>query len=205
VSSAASSGDWTGYYDGQGDREPRDLLLQALRSFDAEGRVGMAVDLGAGQGFETAELLRRGWEVLAIDAEEEGIRRLRERIPDEHADRLRTLVSPMQETALPPADLVHASFSLPFCPPEAFPDLWRRIRSALTPGGRFVGELFGDRDSWASDPDMTFHDASAARARFDGLELESFDEEEEDGEAFDGPKHWHVFHVIARRPARLLG
>ena len=162
----------------------------------------MAVDLGAGQGFETAELLRRGWEVLAIDAQEEGIRRLRERVPDEHADRLRTLVSPMQEPELPRADLVHASFSLPFCPPQAFPDLWERIRSALTPGGRFVGELFGDRDSWASDPDMTFHDASAARARFDGLELESFVEEEEDGEAFSGPKHWHVFHVIARRPLR---
>ncbi len=197
-----SSGDWTGYYDGQGDREPRDLLLQALRSFEAEGRVGVAVDLGAGQGFETAELLRRGWEVLAIDAQEEGIRRLRERVPDEHADRLRTLVSPMQEPELPRADLVHASFSLPFCPPQAFPDLWERIRSALTPGGRIVGELFGDRDSWASDPDMTFHDASAARARFDGLELESFVEEEEDGEAFSGPKHWHVFHVIARRPLR---
>ena len=197
-----SSGDWTGYYDGQGDREPRDLLLQALRSFEAEGRVGVAVDLGAGQGFETAELLRRGWEVLAIDEQEEGIRRLRERVPDEHADRLRTLVSPMQVPELPRADLVHASFSLPFCPPQAFPDLWERIRSALTPGGRIVGELFGDRDSWASDPDMTFHDASAARARFDGLELESFVEEEEDGEAFSGPKHWHVFHVIARRPLR---
>jgi tellurite methyltransferase len=200
VSSAASSGDWTGYYDGQGDREPRDLLLQALRSFDAEGRVGVAVDLGAGQGFETAELLRRGWEVLAIDAEEEGIRRLRERVPDEHIDRLRTLVSPMQEPSLPQADLVHASFSLPFCPPEAFPDLWRRIRSALIPGGRFVGELFGDRDTWATDPTMTFHDVDAARARFDGMDVESFVEEEEDGEAFSGPKHWHVFHVIARRP-----
>jgi SAM-dependent methyltransferase len=199
ASSAANSGDWTGYYDGQGDREPRDLLLRALRSFDAEGRVGLAVDLGAGQGFETAELLRRGWKVLAIDAEE-GIRRLRRRIPDEHADRLRTSVSPMQEPALPSADLVHASFSLPFCPPGAFPDLWQRIRSALRPGGRIVGELFGDRDTWALDPDMTFHDVPAARARFDGLELESFVEEEEDGEAFDGPKHWHVFHVIARRP-----
>lgn len=45
---------------------------------------------------------------------------------------------------------------------------------------------------------MTFHDADAARALFDGLELECF-VEEEDGEAFEGPKHWHVFHVIAKR------
>lgn len=46
---------------------------------------------------------------------------------------------------------------------------------------------------------MTFHDVNAARALFDGLELESFVEEEEDGEAFEGPKHRHVFHVIAKR------
>ena len=191
--------DWVAYYDEQGVREPRDLLLQALDSFDAEGRVGVAVDLGAGQGFETGELLRRGWEVLAIDAEEEGIRRLRRRISDEQAGRLRTRVEPMQDAALPPADLVHASFSLPFCPPASFPGLWDRIRSAIRPGGRFTGELFGDRDTWAStESHMTFFDAAGARALFDGLDVESFVEEEEDDE--DMPKHWHVFHVIARQP-----
>ena len=191
--------DWVAYYDEQGDREPRDLLLQALDSFDGEGRVGVAVDLGAGQGFETAELLRRGWEVLAIDAEEEGIRRLRARIPDEQADRLRTRVTPMQDAALPPADLVHASFSLPFCPPASFPGLWDRIRSSIRPDGRFTGELFGDRDTWAStESHMTFFDAAGARALFDGLDVESFVEEEEDDEEM--PKHWHVFHVIARQP-----
>jgi hypothetical protein len=28
----------------------------------------------------------------------------------------------------------------------------------------------------------------------------SFVEEDEDGRAVSGPKHWHVFHVIAARP-----
>jgi tellurite methyltransferase len=192
-----SPGDWVGYYDEQADREPRDLLLEVLAAFDREERIGMAVDLGAGQGFETAEMLRRGWDVLAIDAEQEGIRRLRRRIPDEHADRLRTLVRPMQDAAIPPADLVHASFSLPFCPPAAFPGLWGRIRSSLRPGGRFAGQLFGDRDTWAStEPNMTFFDETAARALFDGLEVESFVEVEEEDE--DLEKHWHVFHVAAR-------
>ena len=107
----------------------------------------------------------------------------------------------MEDVAIPDADLVFASFSLPFCRPAAFPGLWKRLRSSLRPGGRFAGELFfGDRDSWASDADMTFQDARAAKELFDGLEVESFEEEEEDGEAFDAPKHWHVFHVIAREP-----
>jgi SAM-dependent methyltransferase len=194
--------DWTGYYDAQDGREPREVLLQVLGSFEREHRVGTAVDLGCGDGTDSVELLSRGWEVLSIDAEEDAIRRVRQLVPEDLASRSTTVVSPMELARLPASDLIFASFSLPFCPPEAFPDLWLRIRAALRPGGRFAGELFGDRDTWASDPTMTFHDVDAARSRFDGMEVESFVEEEEDGDAFSGPKHWHVFHVIARRPGQ---
>ena len=197
----AERGDWTGYYDGQGEREPHELLLQVLASFDREDRTGVAVDLGCGQGIETAELLRRGWEVVAIDATEEGIRRLRRRIPDGFASRLRTVVSPMQDAGIPSADLVHASFSLPYCPPDVFPRLWGELRAAIRPEGRFAGELFGDRDTWAAtEGDMTFLNVASARELFDGMELESFEEEESEDEGWgDEIKHWHVFHAIARR------
>ena len=194
-------GDWVGYYDGQGEREPRDVLMQVLGSFEDEGRVGLAVDLGCGQGYETAELLRRGWEVTAIDATQEGIERLRRRIPDDHGDRLETVVARMEDAAIPSADLVYASFSLPYCSRAVFPRLWGDIRTAIRPGGRFAGELFGDRDTWAStEPDMTFFDIEGARSLFDGMNVESFVEEENDDEGWDEMKHWHVFHVIARRP-----
>lgn len=194
-----AKGDWVGYYDEQGDREPRDLLLEVLAAFDREGRVGEAVDLGAGQGLESAELLRRGWTVTAIDAEPDGIRRLEERAGDV-GSRLRTLVSRIEDAEWPSVDLIHAAYSLPFCPPRAFPSVWRRILDSLRPGGRFAGELFGDRDTWAStEPDMTFFDEADARALFDGLELESFVEEEKDEDGWDESKHWHVFHVVARR------
>jgi tellurite methyltransferase len=198
----AERGDWTGYYDDQGEREPHELLLQVLAAFDREDRTGVAVDIGCGQGIETAELLRRGWEVVAIDATEEGIRRLRRRIPDGFASRLRTVVSQMQDVDIPPADLVHASFSLPFCPPNVFPRLWGDLRAAIRPEGRFAGELFGDRDTWAAtERGMTFLNVGSARELFDGMELESFEEEESEDEGWgEEIKHWHVFHAIARRP-----
>ena len=190
-------GEWVEYYDEQGQREPREQLMQAIEAFEAEGRRGLAVDIGCGQGFDTEELLLRGWEVVAIDASEEGIRRLRRRIPENVTDRLTTVVSPMEEAHLPEADLVYASFSLPYCPPEKFPRFWGEIRSAIRPDGRFAGQLFGDRDTWAStESHMTFFNAAAARALFDGFDVESFVEEEEDDEEM--PKHWHVFHVVAR-------
>ena len=191
--------DWISYYDEQEEREPRELLLRALASFQREGRTGLAVDLGCGQGFDTQELLRQGWDVIAIDGSDEGIRRLRARI-GEVGTRLRTVVSSMEDAEVPDADLVHASFSLPYCRPEAFPTFWADLLAAIRPGGRFAGQLFGDRDTWAStEGDMTFFEAEMARALFDGMELETFLEIEDDGEAWGQMKHWHVFHAIARR------
>jgi tellurite methyltransferase len=193
-------GDWVGYYDEQAEWEPHGVLMQVLAMFEDDGRRGLAVDLGCGQGFETAELLRRGWEVIAIDAMEEAVRRLRRRITERDAPRLRTIVSRMEDADVPAADLIHASYSLPFCRPQVFPRLWSDIREAIRPGGRFAGELFGDRDTWASsEEDMSFFDIASARALFDGMELESFVEEENDDRGWDEMKHWHVFHAIARR------
>jgi hypothetical protein len=47
---------------------------------------------------------------------------------------------------------------------------------------------------------MTFHSAKDVRALLLPLEVEKLDEQEYDGASFSGPKHWHVFEVIARKP-----
>lgn len=186
---------WTEYYEANDDRQPHDLLLDVLARFPAPGT---AVDLGCGAGIDTAAMLERGWSVFATDAEREAIDRLRRRVgapPGLRAER-----ASMEEVALPPADLVWASFSLFFCDPARFPDVWRKIGRALPPGGRFTGQLLGDRDTWAADPGFTWFSRPDAEALFDGWTIEHFDEEDDDGEAFSVPKHWHVFHVIAVRP-----
>lgn len=191
---------WTDYYDAQeDDREPRELLVQVLDAFGAAGER-RAVELGCGQGLDTLELLRRGWTVLAIDAEPEGIRRLRARVPPELEPRLRVELARMEDVSLPRADLVWASFSLFFCPPDRFDGLWSGIRAAVRPGGRVAGELLGERDTWAPDTEFSAFSREQALGLLDGFVVERFEEEEEDGEACSGPKHWHVFHVIARRP-----
>jgi tellurite methyltransferase len=161
---------------------------------------GVAVDLGCGAGIDTVALLQRGWSVFATDAEQEAIDRLHERTGPDHPPTLRTRRVAMEDVELPPASLIWASFSLFFCDPARFPIVWRRIERALTPGGRFAGQLLGDRDSWAADRDVTWFRRGDAEALFDGWTIERFDEEDEDGDACSGPKHWHVFHVVARRP-----
>ncbi|HET9673500.1 MAG TPA: class I SAM-dependent methyltransferase [Gaiellaceae bacterium] len=189
--------DWSAFYDAVAERPPHDTLLGALDRF---GEPGLAVDLGCGDGRDTVELLRRGWRVVAIDSEPEAIARLRARVGDQ-GDRLEAAVARFEEAEWPDASLVNSSFALPFCPPGSFDAFWRRLRASIAPGGRFSGQLFGDRDAWAGSKDMTFHSRAAAEALFGGLELERFDEVEEDGQtALGDPKRWHVFHVIAQLP-----
>jgi SAM-dependent methyltransferase len=192
--------DWAGYYASSAGREPRLLLLAACQELGA-GQDRLAIDLGCGEGTDALELLARGWLVLAVDAQPAGLALLRARIPPAAAGRIRVLRAAFAEADLPPAHLIHAGFSLPFCPPREFPALWARIRRALAPGGVFAGQLFGTRDTWADDPDLTFHTRPQAETLLDGLDVLRLEETERDGRAYSGPKHWHTFDILARQPA----
>jgi len=195
--------DWTRYYEAAGS-EPRSTLLDALRRFDEEEpRNRFAVDLGCGTGRDTVELLRRGWRVLAVDATAEAIERLlaRDDVSAAKGDRLETRVSRFEDAEWPAADLVNSSFALPFCPPGAFPAVWERIERSLGGGGRFCGQLFGDRDGWSGEDEMTFQSRPELEALLSPFEVELLDEIEEDGATAVGePKRWHLFQVVARRP-----
>jgi SAM-dependent methyltransferase len=193
---------WRDYYQKTGERPPRETLLSALDRWAEAGLpAGAAVDLGCGTGRDTIELLRRGWSVLAIDAEADAVAGLAGR-PDLPAGaRLETRVARFENAEWPPCDLVNASFTLPLCPPETFHGLWARIVASLRPGGRFAGQLYGDRDGWAGRPGMTFFTRAEAKALLAPLAVELFREEEEDSVTPRGSaKHWHIFHIVARKP-----
>src|SRR6185312_10891899 len=72
---------WREYYERTAGQPPRQTLLAALDRCSAAAQGRSAVDLGCGDGRDTIELLRRGWRVLAIDAEPAAIALLRAR-PD---------------------------------------------------------------------------------------------------------------------------
>jgi SAM-dependent methyltransferase len=190
--------DWAGYYAWSAGRQPRPLLVAACQELGT-GQGRLAVDLGCGDGTEALELLARGWSVLAVDAQEAGLAVLRARITATVADRIRVLCSSFTEADLPHAHLIHAGFSLPFCPPQEFPALWVRIREALAPGGVFAGQLFGIQDSWAGDPGMNFHARREVEGLLNGLQILRLQETEHDGHTFSGPKHWHTFDILARK------
>ena len=100
---------------------------------------------------------------------------------------------------LPAADLVFAGYSLPFATEAEFTHVWSQLTAALVPGGVFAGQLFGDRDDWAHLDDVRTHTAEQVRDLLAGWHVLLLDEVERDGPSGRGPKHWHVFDIIARR------
>ena len=194
---SAKTSDRDAFFAAEEHREPRPLVGRALAAAGpADGRA--AVDLGCGRGIETRALLEAGWSVTAVDASESGLALLAASAPGE---RLRVVHSRLEDHVVAPVHLVHASYSLPYCPPEHFERMWQGIRDALLPGGVLAGQLFGVRDTWAGElEDATFLTAEEVGRLLAGLEVLELTELEEESTSGRGPKTWHVFEVLARAP-----
>jgi tellurite methyltransferase len=195
--STPSGPDWPAYHRAVAGASPRPSLLAALSGFE---QPGLAVDLGCGGGTDTVELLRRGWRVLAIDAEPHAIEFLRQRTDVTNAEHLETYVSRLEDATWPPADLINASLVLPFLGPAAFDDVWARIVASLQVGGRFAGHFFGERDAWATLANRTHDTRDQVELLLSAFDIELLNEREYDGQtALGTPKHWHLFEVAARK------
>ena len=195
------SAGWAAYYDKLRERPPRKTLLAALDAFGAASPGALALDLGCGDGRDAIEMLRRGWRVIAVDAEPEALRRLQARALPPDSD-VATLNARLEEVPIPiGVQLINSSFAMPLCELASFHGLWERIREGLPAGGRFSGQWYGPRDSWVGRPGMTFVSRAEAEAMLAGLDVEMFEEEEADGVTPRGTaKHWHIFHIVARKP-----
>ncbi len=185
-----SDGDyWRDYNQAQAGRVPRDLCLRAIDLAGA-GHGRTALDLGAGAGVESRALAEAGWQVVAFDLDSALVERLRD-------TDVEVRIGSMAEADLPAADSCTPA-SPPFVPPAQFPASGSALRPP--PGGLWRSTSWV-HDEWAQEPDLSFHTGAEVETLTSGLEVIDLGEVEEDGQAFAGPKHWHLFSVLARRPS----
>ena len=193
--------EWAAYYEATRGREPRPLFLKGMSAIAAAAKgPGHAIDIGFGDGTETLELLARGWSVTSVDPTPAAAEALYRNVPVDLVARLETITAPAQDAELAPFDLLYAGYALSYIEPSGFARFWSQARAQLRPGGFLVVNVFGDRDGWADAADMTFVDRAGVDRLLEGLDVVTVDEEDADGSSFVGPKHWHVFDIVARRP-----
>ena len=135
--------DWTKYQEETYNNKPQNLLIEFLK----ENNVKTAIDLGCGSGNETIYMLKKGIKVNAIDRQLNK-KSILERINEKEKNNLTLIENSFEKLELPKTDLVTAFFSIPFCNPKEFNNLWKKIYESLNKNGFFVGQLFGDRDDW---------------------------------------------------------
>lgn len=195
------SPDWSPFIAKTSGQPPKPNYLNAVERFST---TGDAVDLGFGAGNEVLDLLERGWRVHAIDSDPTAVTTLRDRASgwltvDDPP--LRVTQAELDGDDLGSVDFIHAQSSLFFTGPDRFDAVWRSIRTALRPGGRFAGNLLGPRDSWADTDSVVVHTRVEVDELLSGLEVEHFAEQDEDGKTMMGEKHWHAYYLIVRKPA----
>ena len=188
---------WQKYYLLTKNSQPSKLLAKAI-SFVAER--DLALDLGAGGLGDSRFLIDEGFKkVIAVDREE-----IPFEIVNEFSKNNFKLIHCSFEQfnfSKHKYDLINARYSLPFNNPGSFDTVWRRIYASLNRNGIFIGQFFGIRDEWyLAKINMTFHTREKIVKLLVGLEILEMVEEEKEGFLANGkPKHWHTFHVIARR------
>jgi len=187
---------WEDFYKFTKGRPPWPQVIKAVSLLPRKER---ALELGSGAGRDTVYLLEQGMHVTAVDKDPHAIAILAQ-LPQQN---LRLVQSLFEDLKLEPEtyDLASAQFALPFVPKEKFAEVFVRVKDAISPGGIFVGQLFGIHDQWNTPGStMTFLTREQALELLRGLEIIEFDEEDVDGHVANGsPKHWHVFHVLARK------
>lgn len=195
---------WSEYYERTlaNPRPPRELFSRTVKRVKDSGVTErMAVDLGCGIGVETLELLKQGWRVLSVDAQQAALEYLTQIVPDEYKARSQTFCGSFETLDFPECDFIWAGNCLPFCPTEHLATVLNNIANALKPGGRFAGDFFAPRHAWASNEGVTVLSKDDIISAFPTLSVEYWLEGEGEAQTtLDGIVHWHVHTIALRKP-----
>ena len=184
--------DWSNYQVKTYGDEVCKLLIEFLSNY----KITNAIDLGCGSGNETVYMIKNGIRVLAID------RQLNQdfilnRLSKDEKRLISFKESSFENIELPKTQLLTAFFSLPFCTPDNFYELWNKVYDSIENIGYFVGQLFGDRDAWnVVDSINTFsiYKVKEYLKKFKIIKLEEVEYIRESDN-----KKWHYYNIIAQK------
>ncbi|MBP7006975.1 MAG: class I SAM-dependent methyltransferase [Candidatus Pacebacteria bacterium] len=193
---------WGEYLKKQIGRKPRKQLVDAVLFLKSKET---ALDLGSGNFIECKFLVQSGFKkIIAIDSAPEAkeyTKNLSKKIF------FKNISFNKYNYPKNSFDLINSQFSLHLYGQKGFPVFIKRIINSLKPGGIFVGQFLGVKDSWNKDlssathrAKYVFHTKKEALELLSSLKIIKFTEEDKDGKTILGAKkHWHVFYFIAKK------
>ena len=184
--------DWTNYQ----NKTYGDNVCKLLIEFIDKYKVDNAIDLGCGSGNETVYMIKNGIKVLAID------RQLNQdfilnRLSEDEKKLISFMESSFEDIELPKTRLLTAFFSIPFCNPNSFDDLWNKIYNSIEDNGYFVGQLFGDRDAWNVVDSINTFPIDKVKEYLKKYRIIKLEEVEFIRESDN--KKWHYYDIIAQK------
>ena len=184
--------DWTNYQNETYGDDVCKLLIEFLYNY----KVDNAIDLGCGSGNETVYMIKNGIKVLAID------RQLNQdfilnRLSDNEKKMISFKESSFEDVELPKTKLLTSFFSIPFCNPNNFDELWTKIYNSIEDNGYFVGQLFGDRDAWNVVESINTFSIDKVKEYLKNYNIIKLEEIEYVRESDN--KKWHFYDIIAQK------
>ena len=185
------------FYDNTQNMEPTYTVKKFLK---LNIEPGNAIELGCGAGRDTVRLIKKGWNVLAIDREDVETR-ISKRLNTEELKKFRFQKQKFENIKLEKSNLIVANYSLPFCQKDKFKELWNKIKTSISNKGYFIGNFFGVKDEWnAGNFQIIFFTKEQVLELFTDFEIICFKEIEKDMLTGLGKmKHCHIFNVIAKK------
>lgn len=186
--------DWTNYQIKTCGDEVCSLLIEFLGNH----KIDNAIDLGCGSGNETVYMIKNGIKVLAID------RQLNQdfilnRLSKDEKQLVSFKESCFENIELPKTQLLTVFFSLPFCNPQKFDELWDKIHNSIENDGYFVGQLFGDRDAWNIVDSINTFSIDKVKDYLKKFKIIKLEEVEYVRESDN--KKWHYYDIIVQKQA----
>ena len=189
--------DWSDYFGAAKRLGPNPFYSVLEPYLCGPGRV---VELGFGAGTGLGWWLDRGWQVLAIDADEGMCNYAQEVYGSRNG--LEIVCADFIGVDWGEADVVSAVFSLFFGEREGFEKSWSRIREYVAGGAVFGGQLIGPGDDWA-EGNVAFT-REELEGLFLGLDVLYFDEVRRRGKTvYEAEKEWHVYHLVLGPQSRI--
>ena len=184
--------DWTNYQNKTYGDDACKLIIDFLDKY----KVDSAIDLGCGSGNETVYMVKNSIKVLAID------RQLNQdfilnRLSDSEKQLISFKESSFEDVELPKTKLLTAFFSIPFCNPNNFDELWTKIYNSIEDNGYFVGQLFGDRDAWNVIESINTFSIDKVKEYLKNYNIIKLEEIEYVRESDN--KKWHFYDIIAQK------